>query len=107
RERGPGHATAPIRRHAQANQQAWATGVSAKMLIKKIRNGLGPRIQVLRAMGQWDQTTGAPMGAWGPAAEALRLQRVRVREPVVVGHVPRSTGDWRCVAEECRAAVVP
>src|SRR2546428_9968800 len=59
RVRGPGQATASITRHAWPNQKDWARGVSARMTMRKRRNGLGPRMQVLRAMGEWDHTTDA------------------------------------------------
>ena len=40
RARGPGQATASITCHARANQKDWVRGVSARMTMRKRRNGL-------------------------------------------------------------------
>src|SRR5215470_1964234 len=50
RVRGPGQATAAIACHAWANQKNCVRGVSARMTMRKRRNGLGPRIQKLRSI---------------------------------------------------------
>ena len=37
--------------HAWANQKDWVRGVSTRIIMRKRRNGQGPRMRVLRAMG--------------------------------------------------------
>src|SRR6266705_6277785 len=59
RARGPGQAKASSTRHVRPNQKDWARGVSARMTMRKRRNGLGPRMQTLREMGERDHTTDA------------------------------------------------
>src|SRR5262249_44806297 len=72
RERGIGHGTASITRHAWRNQKDWARGVSAKMAMRNMRNGLGPRMQELRSIGERDHTIHRLSVAKTPYTESAR-----------------------------------